>query len=46
MYYVFESRDRCGSRRRVIYSRLAGALRHACCTHRLPRFTMAPNRFW
>lgn len=46
MYYIFESRDRHGSHRRVIYSRLASALRHACRIRCLPKLTTTPNRFW
>lgn len=46
MFYVFESTDRYGSRKRVVYGHLKSALRHAWLCKKLPKIQRNANKVW
>lgn len=45
MFYVFESIDKHGSRRRIVYNRLKNALYHAIRFKKIPKIQRDANVF-
>lgn len=43
MFYIFESIDKYGSRKRIVYSHLGNALRHAIRFKKLPKIQRDAN---
>lgn len=46
MFYVFESIDEHGSRKRIIYERLKSALRYAWLCKKLPKIQRDANKIF